>query len=237
MKSFDLKLALFFIVLTVVMTIGVIALWEEVLRPPFYTWVEARYPGAVHAQLRWNIQQRVEHFFISVMVDALVVTLLLRVVHRQQRKLRESEERYRLLSELTSDYAWSVAVEPDGNVRLEWVAGAFEDLYGAPFDQALMDDWTNVVHADDMQVAFAALELDRALDGEIDGLAGSGVRDQGGLAGGQGDELGAGAGVKPTPVDDPDLAADCVQAAASPRICATRRSATRGSTTSSCARA
>jgi PAS domain S-box-containing protein len=52
---------------------------------------------------RWNIKQRVEHVFISFMVDAMVVTLLLRVVHRQQRQLRESEERYRALFEQARD--------------------------------------------------------------------------------------------------------------------------------------
>ena len=102
-RRFDFKVVLFFVFLTVLMTIGVIAFWEEVLRPPFFTWVEARYPGATYAQFRWNIQQRVEHFFISVTVDALVVTLLLRLVHRQQRKLRESEERYRALFEQAKD--------------------------------------------------------------------------------------------------------------------------------------
>ena len=84
-KRLDLKIVLFFVVLTVIMTIGVIAFWEEVLRPPFYAWVEARYPGVHYAEFRWNIQQRVEHFFISVTVDALVVTLLLRLVHRTER--------------------------------------------------------------------------------------------------------------------------------------------------------
>ena len=102
-RQFNFKIVLFFIVLTVIMTIGVIVFWEEVLRPPFYAWVEARYPGAAYTQLRWNIQQRVEHFFISVTVDALVVTLLLRVVHRQQRQLLESEERYRALFEQSRD--------------------------------------------------------------------------------------------------------------------------------------
>lgn len=103
MRRLEWKVVLFFIVLTVIMTIGVIVFWEEVLRPPFFSWVETRYPGAANVQLRWNIQQRVEHFFISVMVDALVVTLLLRVVHRQQRRLRESEERYRALFEQARD--------------------------------------------------------------------------------------------------------------------------------------
>lgn len=102
-RRLDFKVVLFFVLLTVVMTIGVIALWEGVLRPPFYAWVEARYPGSAYTQTRWNIQQRVEHFFISVTVDALVVTLLLRIVHRQQRKLRESEERYRALFEQARD--------------------------------------------------------------------------------------------------------------------------------------
>ena len=103
MRRLEWKVVLFFIVLTVIMTIGVIVFWEEILRPPFFTWVETRYPGAANVELRWNIQQRVEHVFISVMVDAIVVTLLLRVVHRQQRKLRESEERYRALFEQARD--------------------------------------------------------------------------------------------------------------------------------------
>src|SRR5829696_6091237 len=103
LRRFDLKIVFFFVVLTVAMTIGVIVLWEEVLRPPFYAWVEARYPGVAYAQFRWNIQQRVEHFFISVTVDAIVVTLLLRIVHRQQRRLRDSEERYRALFEQARD--------------------------------------------------------------------------------------------------------------------------------------
>ena len=103
MRRFDLKVIAFFTVLTVVLTIGVIAFWEATLRPPFFAWVDARYPGEVNVDRRWNIKQRVEHVFISFMVDAMVVTLLLRLVHRQQRKLRESEERYRALFEQARD--------------------------------------------------------------------------------------------------------------------------------------
>jgi len=103
MKKFDLKMVVFFVVLTVVLTVGVIGLWEATLRPPFYAWVDAHYPGDANADRRWNIKQRVEHVFISFMVDALVVTLLLRLVHRQQRQLRASEERYRALFEQARD--------------------------------------------------------------------------------------------------------------------------------------
>jgi PAS domain S-box-containing protein len=99
----DFKVAVFFILLTVLMTVGVIYFWEIVLRPPFFSWVEARYPGAANVQRRWDIKQRVEHFAISFMVDALVVTLLLRLVRRQQHQLLQSEARYRALFEQARD--------------------------------------------------------------------------------------------------------------------------------------
>src|SRR5688572_24594178 len=102
-RRFDLKTIVFFVALTVTMTIGVIAFWEVTMRPTFFAWVDRRYPGDVNTEKRWNIKQRTEHVFISIMVDALVVTLLLRLVHRQQRQLRESEERYRALFEQARD--------------------------------------------------------------------------------------------------------------------------------------
>ena len=102
-KKFDLKVVVFFVLLTLLLTIAVIGLWEVTLRPPFFRWVDARYPGEANTQLRWDIKQRVEHVFISLAVDALVVTLLLRVVHRQHRQLVESEERYRALFEQARD--------------------------------------------------------------------------------------------------------------------------------------
>jgi PAS domain S-box-containing protein len=102
-RRFDLKTIVFFVALTVTMTIGVIAFWEVTMRPAFFAWVDRRYPGDANTEKRWNIKQRTEHVFISIMVDALVVTLLLRLVHRQQRQLRESEERYRALFEQARD--------------------------------------------------------------------------------------------------------------------------------------
>src|ERR1700754_152285 len=102
-RKFDFKLIVFFILLTVLLTIGIIGFWELTLRPVFFAWVDANYPGDANTEFRWNIKQRVEHVFISFAVDALVVTLLLRLVHRQQRQLRESEERYRALFEQARD--------------------------------------------------------------------------------------------------------------------------------------
>ena len=99
----DLKVVVFFVALTVALTVVVIAVWEQTLRPPFFAWVDREYPGDANTQKRWDIKQRTEHVLISFTVDALVVTLLLRLVRRQQRQLRASEERYRALFEQARD--------------------------------------------------------------------------------------------------------------------------------------
>lgn len=123
----NLKIILFFIVLTTALTVGVILFWEKVLLKPFYAWVDARYPGVQNTERRRLIQQRTEHFFISVTVDGIVVTLLLGVVRRQQRKLSESEERYRLLFEHANDGIGVVSI-PD--YRIVQVNRKFGEILG-----------------------------------------------------------------------------------------------------------
>ena len=102
-KEFNLQLILFFTVLTSVLTAAVIVTWEQGLRPPFYNWVERNYPGHENAERRWKIQQRSEHFFISMTVDVVVVSILVALCGRQQRRIAESEQRYRALFEHAND--------------------------------------------------------------------------------------------------------------------------------------
>ncbi len=42
--------------------------------------------------------------------------------------LRQSEARYRTVSELVSDYAYAVRLEPDGRGTLEWITEAFSRI-------------------------------------------------------------------------------------------------------------
>ncbi len=101
MRFGSLRIVLFFTALTVVLTWVVIIGYEVLIRPSFYAWVEANFPGDPRRQQ--DIQQRVEHFGISTIVDLVVVTLLLRLVNRQQKEVVESEARYRALFEQASD--------------------------------------------------------------------------------------------------------------------------------------
>lgn len=51
-------------------------------------------------------------------------------IEKAKIELYESEKRYRLLSELTFDYAFSIKVNPDHNLEPEWLTGNFAELMG-----------------------------------------------------------------------------------------------------------
>jgi PAS domain S-box-containing protein len=126
-KRSNLFLVLFFTALTVCLTGVVVLTWEKVLLKPFYSIIEARYPGAANSVARWRWQQRFEHFFISTTVDVIVVTLLLRLVGRQQRKLAASEERYRALFEHAND---GIVIVAAGSHTVIEVNNKFCELFG-----------------------------------------------------------------------------------------------------------
>lgn len=88
----NLSLIILFTALTIMLTGTVIITWEQVLRPPYYGWVERNYPGAENAEYRNKLEQRVEHFFISMTVDVIVVSILLGIVNHKQQRLIEANQ-------------------------------------------------------------------------------------------------------------------------------------------------
>src|SRR5215212_8303176 len=125
-KSRGTRLVLFFTALTIVVTVVVIFTWEKVFAHPVFSWMEKRYSQMEPARLKlW--EQRVEHFFISTTVDIIVVTMLLRVVGRQQHKLVASEERYRSLFEHAND---GIGILTATDHRLVEVNNRFADILG-----------------------------------------------------------------------------------------------------------
>jgi signal transduction histidine kinase len=91
-KSFNSHLIILFTLLTLVLTAAVIVAWEKVLRSPYYGWVERNYPGVENTDYRNKLEQRGEHFFISITVDVIVVSILLALVNRKQRRLVAAHE-------------------------------------------------------------------------------------------------------------------------------------------------
>ncbi len=79
--------------------------------------------------------------------------------HQVEDALRANEERYRLISNVVSDYVFSTQVEEDGHLRLNWVAGAFEAITGYTFEEyRARGGWRAALHPDDMDVDVYDLE-------------------------------------------------------------------------------
>ncbi|MFH1689631.1 MAG: PAS domain-containing protein [Candidatus Eisenbacteria bacterium] len=78
---------------------------------------------------------------------------------------RESEERYRLISGLISDYAYAFRVAPDGKLTSEWVAGALTLMTGYSVDELkAAGGWERLLHPDDLSIAYG--QLKHLLNGE-----------------------------------------------------------------------
>jgi PAS domain S-box-containing protein len=94
-------------------------------------------------------------------------------------QLQRSEARYRLISELTSDYAYAAHVEPDDRIVYEWITDVFNRITGytleeletweAPAEVAtdlVPDGWASIVHPEDRELAHKRRQ--RLLRGEPD---------------------------------------------------------------------
>lgn len=70
--------------------------------------------------------------------------------HEMEKRVRESEARYRAVSEVISDFAYALRVEPDGSLAREWAAGAFTHITGFTFDEMhARGGLESLVHPDD----------------------------------------------------------------------------------------
>lgn len=94
-----------------------------------------------------------KHFVIAVARD---------VTERKKAEetLRNSEERYRSISEIISDFAYGFRVEPDNNIVNEWVIGALERITGFSIeDLQKRGGWENLIHPDDISIPRKQLEV------------------------------------------------------------------------------
>lgn len=72
---------------------------------------------------------------------------------RAEEALRVSQERYRLISELTSDYAYALRREVDGTWQIEWFSDAFSRIAGGTSPRLdRTGGWAGLVHLEDASI-------------------------------------------------------------------------------------
>jgi PAS domain S-box-containing protein len=143
--------------------------WTQGVHPQDLDYCIITYSEAFDRQEKFNIDYRLRHRdgnfrwiqdngtprfnlhgeFIGYIGHCLDIT---------ERKLAEetlikSEEKYRLISSVTTDYTFSTKVMPNGSLDLNWVAGAFESISGYSVDEfKARGGWRASVHPDDIHI-------------------------------------------------------------------------------------
>ncbi|MGE0679924.1 MAG: PAS domain S-box protein [Candidatus Binatia bacterium] len=70
-----------------------------------------------------------------------------------EEQLRDSEERYRAISEITSDYAYAFRVEPGEALTLEWITAAFSRTSGLTVEEVMVGEgWIDLCHPEDKEI-------------------------------------------------------------------------------------
>lgn len=72
------------------------------------------------------------NFLILSFILIVIVTYRNYVERQSWDRIRESEKRHRVVTELISDYAYSMRYDKNGNVYFEWMTDSFERFTGQP---------------------------------------------------------------------------------------------------------
>lgn len=87
------------------------------------------------------------------------------IVNERTRALRKSEERYRIITGITSDFAYAFRVEEDGALAREWLTGDVLPVTGYTREElTIHGGWDTLVSPSD-QVA-PSIQLEKLLSGE-----------------------------------------------------------------------
>jgi PAS domain S-box-containing protein len=114
----------------------------------------------LYAQSKGLLVPNIEHSSVASWIlsfaifpmSATLQYLSSRTVKKALQRANYSEERYRLISRVISDYTFESVVEKDGNPNLVWVAGAFEKMTGYTYDEYVQKGgWLAHIHPDDVE--------------------------------------------------------------------------------------
>ncbi|MGQ4645870.1 PAS domain S-box protein [Lyngbya aestuarii] len=74
---------------------------------------------------------------------------------RAEEQLQATQERYRIVSELISDYAYSLRLSPNGKAKADWTTDALSRISGFTLEEVEQDlGWQKLIHPDDLPIAW-----------------------------------------------------------------------------------
>ncbi len=88
---------------------------------------------------------------LIIIVSAVTSRLMVERLNASLAHARQSEERYRIISNLASDYVFESRFDKTGQLFNTWIAGAFESISGYTIDEFhARGGWRATVHPDDL---------------------------------------------------------------------------------------
>ncbi|RPJ29208.1 MAG: PAS domain S-box protein [Chloroflexi bacterium] len=103
----------------------------QVSRDPFFLWVISLAVFPISATLQY---------------------LAARQTRQALLRARASEEKYRLISQVSSDYTFATELDTEGKMRLNWAAGAFEKMTGYTVEEyRTTGGWQGHLHPEDVE--------------------------------------------------------------------------------------
>ncbi len=104
----------------------------------------------IHIRLHWSAAPGSEDTLERVLVSIEDIT----AQKQAEIALQVSEARYRAVSELTSDFAYTMRVNPDGSLETEWITDAFTRITGfSAAEVEVPGGWLGFIHPDDRDKA------------------------------------------------------------------------------------
>ena len=93
-------------------------------------------------------------YLIKPVSDLELITYIEISLYKHEKELvvRESEARYRAVSEMVSDFVYSFKVESDGFAVMEWITDSFTKITGYTISDPKGQIWINIIHPDDIHL-------------------------------------------------------------------------------------
>jgi PAS domain S-box-containing protein len=97
------------------------------------------------------------------LIEILAIGNDITELKRVEMALRVSEERYRAVSELMSDFAYLFRIGPGNYAVLEWAAGPIERISGYPLEELkTLESWTALLYPEDRDRVIHSMKLSLA---------------------------------------------------------------------------